>query len=477
MNRSRRGNILVNIDWITVAIYLILVFLGWINIYSATYNESHVSIFDISQKYGKQLIWIGAAIIIAIFTLIIDSKFYSSFAYVLYAVGILLLLSVLFFGIEVNASKSWFQIGDFRIQPVEFTKITVCLALARLLSDENFSFNKLSDIIRTAIIFALPIILIFLQNDTGSALMFFSFIFVLFRQGMNKVIFITSFALVVFFILALVIDLEILLIISLVLNIIGFTILNKHSNQKQIVFYTSLALAIASYILHKYTNIFVDKTLTLVLINTAAIALLMLVLFIIKKNKTILLFLTTIIGITIFVLSVDFVFNNVLQPHQQNRINDLLGISSDPLGAGYNVNQSKIAIGSGGLTGKGFLKGTQTKYNFVPEQSTDFIFCTIGEEWGFLGSSLVLFLFCFLILRLIFLSERQRSVFSRIYGYGVVSILFFHVAINIGMTIGLAPVIGIPLPFFSYGGSSLWAFTILLFIFIKLDSDRLQIFR
>ena len=335
----------------------------------------------------------------------------------------------------------------------------------------------MSDIIRTAIIFALPIILIFLQNDTGSALMFFSFIFVLFRQGMNKVIFITSFALVVFFILALVIDLEILLIISLVLNIIGFTILNKHSNQKQIVFYTSLALAIASYILHKYTNIFVDKTLTLVLINTAAIALLMLVLFIIKKNKTILLFLTTIIGITIFVLSVDFVFNNVLQPHQQNRINDLLGISSDPLGAGYNVNQSKIAIGSGGLTGKGFLKGTQTKYNFVPEQSTDFIFCTIGEEWGFLGSSLVLFLFCFLILRLIFLAERQRSVFSRIYGYGVVSILFFHVAINIGMTIGLAPVIGIPLPFFSYGGSSLWAFTILLFIFIKLDSDRLQIFR
>ena len=474
---GKRGNTLSNIDWTSIFIYLILVFLGWINIYSATYDESHVSIFDISQKYGKQLIRIGAAIVIASLTLIIDSKFFSSFAYVLYAVGIILLLSVLFFGIEVNASKSWFQIGDFRIQPVEFTKITVCLALARLLSNENFKFDKLSDIIKIIIIFTLPISFIFLQNDTGSALVFFAFIFVLFREGMNKVIFITAFSLILFFILALITNIELLLFISLALNVIGFTIINVRSYQRKIIFYTAIALAVISFILYRYTNIFSDKTLLLAIINTALMSLLMLVLFIIKKNKNIILFLSIIIGVAIFVLSVDFVFNNILQQHQQNRINELLGLSSDPLGIGYNVNQSKIAIGSGGLTGKGFLKGTQTKYNFVPEQSTDFIFCTIGEEWGLLGSSLVLFLFAFLILRLIFLAERQRSAFSRIYGYGLVSILFFHVAINIAMTIGLAPVIGIPLPFFSYGGSSLWAFTILLFIFLKLDSDRLQVFR
>ncbi len=477
MDRNRRGNILINIDWVSVFVYLVLVFLGWINIYSAVYDDTHISIFDISQRYGKQLIWIGAAFLIAIFVLIIDSKFYSSFAYLLYAIGILLLISVLFLGVEINASKSWFQIGDFRIQPVEFTKITVCLALARLISNEAFSFSKQNSLIKVFIIFFLPILFIFLQNDTGSALVFFAFIFMLYREGLNKVLFITSFAIVVLFILALVTNIEILLIISIILGIVGFLLNNNISYQSQIVFYTSLALSAVSLILHYYTNIFLEKTLTLIIINISLISLLMLILFFIKKNKNILLFLSVIIGVIVFILSVNYIFNNALQEHQQNRINELLGKNSDPLGVGYNVNQSKIAIGSGGFSGKGFLKGTQTKYNFVPEQSTDFIFCTIGEEWGFLGASLILFLFLFLILRIIHLAERQRSNFSRIYGYGLASILFFHVGVNIAMTIGLAPVIGIPLPFFSYGGSSLWAFTILLFIFIKLDSDRLQVFR
>jgi rod shape determining protein RodA len=230
-------------------------------------------------------------------------------------------------------------------------------------------------------------------------------------------------------------------------------------------------------VVYNYSDVFANKPINLILLNTAAIGFVMLVMFILKRNKNLALFFGIIIGVTIFVLSVDYLFNEVLQPHQQNRINELLGKNSDPLGVGYNVNQSKIAIGSGGFVGKGFLNGTQTKYNFVPEQSTDFIFCTIGEEWGFIGTTVVLGLFVFLILRLIYMAERQRSAFSRIYGYGVASVLFFHVAVNMGMTIGLAPVIGIPLPFFSYGGSSLWAFTVLLFIFVKLDSDRLQIFR
>lgn len=451
--------------------------MGWLNIYSAVYDDSHSSILDFTQKYGKQLMWIGASILIIFILLITDSKFYSAFAYPMYIIGIILLISVLFFGIEVNSSKSWFQIGDFRMQPVEFTKITICLALAQFLSSENFTFDNPRKVLRLILILGLPIILIFIQNDTGSALVFFAFIFVLFREGLNKVLFITAFALIALFILALLTELEYLLIIVLALGVIGCFITSKKSIQTQIIFYSFLLFAAISTVVYFNTTLFYDKLRLLIIINILAICLLMLIMYLIKHNKNYILFFSLILGVSVFVLSVDYIFNNFLQEHQQNRINGLLGKNDDPLGVDYNVNQSKIAIGSGGFTGKGFLNGTQTKYNFVPEQSTDFIFCTIGEEWGFMGSTVVLGLFLFLILRIIFLAERQRSKFSRIYGYGVASILFFHVIVNIGMTIGLAPVIGIPLPFFSYGGSSLWAFTIMLFIFIKLDSDRLQIFR
>jgi rod shape determining protein RodA len=477
METNRRGNILVNIDWTTVIIYMLLVFVGWINIYSAVFDDTHSSIFDFTQRYGKQLIWIGAAFVLIIVVLVIDSKFYSTFAYPFYVIGILLLISVLIFGVEVNSSRSWFEIGDFRMQPVEFTKISICLALAQFISSNGFSFNKSNKIFQLGVMMGIPVLLIFVQNDTGSALVFFAFVFVMFREGMNKALFITSFALIALFIMALVTNLEVLLIIITVAGVIGFLLSNSRGIINQIVLYTFLLFVILSIVVYNYSDIFTNKPINLILLNTAAIGCVMLVMFILKRNKNLALYFGIIIGVTIFVMSVDYLFNEVLQPHQQNRINELLGKNSDPLGVGYNVNQSKIAIGSGGFLGKGFLNGTQTKYNFVPEQSTDFIFCTIGEEYGFIGTTVVLGLFVFLILRIIYMAERQRSAFSRIYGYGVASVLFFHVAVNIGMTIGLAPVIGIPLPYFSYGGSSLWAFTVLLFIFVKLDSDRLQIFR
>jgi rod shape determining protein RodA len=363
------------------------------------------------------------------------------------------------------------------MQPVEFTKITICLALAQFLSNVRFSWNKPKFVLGLFGLLGLPVLLIFVQNDTGSALVFFAFVLVLFREGFNKVLFITSFVIVALFIFALVTNLEVLIISILVASMLGLMLTSGRNIRSQIIFYSFLLYASVSIVILNYTDVFANKPINLILINVGVVSVQMLIMYLIKKNKTLILFASLLIGVSTFVFSVDYLFYNVLQTHQQNRINELLGKNNDPLGVGYNVNQSKIAIGSGGFSGKGFLQGTQTKYNFVPEQSTDFIFCTIGEEWGFIGTTIVLSLYLFLILRIIFLAERQRSSFSRIYGYGVASILFFHVAVNIGMTIGLAPVIGIPLPFFSYGGSSLWAFTLLLFIFIKLDADRLQIFR
>lgn len=476
---TRTKNIYSNIDWITIIIYLLLIFLGWINVYSVVYDSSKpgVSIFDFSQRYGKQLLWIMISLFSIIVILLIDSKFYSSFAYILYAFAILLLIIVLFFGKEVKAAQAWIEIGGFRMQPVEFAKITVCLALARYLSNENFSFQKIKDVAIALLIMLLPVMFIFLQNDTGSALVFFSLIFVLYRQGLNTAIFITIFASIALFILALISNIEILLIIIYIITVLGYVFSNINNIRNQIVLYLFLFFTIISIIIYYYTDVFQDSLQIVILINIALMSVSWLILLFIKKEKNLFLSMCLLVGIVVFTLSVDYLFNNVLQVHQQNRINELLGKNSDPLGVGYNVNQSKIAIGSGGLIGKGFLKGTQTKFNFVPEQSTDFIFCTIGEEWGLVGTTFIIILFVILIIRIILLAERQRSLFSKLYGYGVASIFFFHIAINIAMTVGLAPVIGIPLPFFSYGGSSLWAFTILLFIFIKLDSDRLQVFR
>jgi len=416
----QRNTILANLDWITISLYFALVLIGWINIYAAVYNELYSSIFDMSQNYGKQLIWIGTSVFLGLVIIIIDAKFFSTFSFPIYLLMMLLLFGVLVAGKEIAGSRSWFQIGSFSLQPSEFAKFATALALAKLLSPNEINTQRLQTRILAAIIITVPAFLILLQGDTGSALVFGAFVLVLFREGLSGKLILLGLAVTILFFLALVFNKFIL---------IGLLATN------------------AALVLYLYKNL---------------------------RKKWIL-----IIGLFImasgYVFSVDYAFENVLQDHHKKRINVLLGIETDIRGAGYNVHQSKIAIGSGGFTGKGFLKGTQTKFDFVPEQSTDFIFCTIGEEWGFIGSLVLTGLFLSLLIRIIFLAERQRSKFSRIYGYGVAAVIFFHFAVNIGMTIGLFPVIGIPLPFVSYGGSSLWGFTILLFIFLRQDSVRLEL--
>ena len=416
----QQRSIFDGIDWVLVLLYLTLVFMGWLNIYAAVFNEDAQSIFDTTQRYSKQLIFIGLSVFVALVILLIDGKFYRTFAVPIYAINMLLLVVVLFTAKEVAGARSWIDIGPLKLQPAEFAKSATALALAAFLSGINTRMQDLQTKVIAGVILAIPAALILLQNDTGSMLVFGAFALVLYREGLSG-------------------------------NI--------------------LLLGLAFAVLFIFSLLFTPLTMLIILGSIGLIA------FLFQRKKTWKLglgiggILVVLMG---FVYSVDYLFNNVLEPHQQVRINVLLGKEDDPKGAGYNVNQSKIAIGSGGFAGKGFLKGTQTKYDFVPEQTTDFIFCTVGEEWGFLGTFVVIALFTALILRILYISERQRSAFTRIYGYCVASIFLFHFMINIGMTIGLMPVIGIPLPFFSYGGSSLLGFTILLFIFIKLDGYRLQ---
>ena len=430
------NSIFYGVDRVTLLVYVILVFMGWLNIYAAVYNEEHQNIFDTTQKYGMQLIWIGGATIIAFSILLIDANFYTVFAYGFYGFFILANILVLFLGREVKGSHSWYRFGKFGIQPAEFMKFATNLALAKFLSNQNIVVNqqfrlRLKDLIKNykntifALLFIiLPLILIIkLQNETGLAIVFIAFIVVLYREGLS----------------------------------VGFLIFGLLA---AILFVMALVVTNTSGLL-----------ITLAVIAASAF------LFIRRSRRNLIIVFLVYVSAAGVVLGTNYVYNH-LEAHQKTRIDVLLGRGTvDLKKEGYNVNQAKIAIGSGGFLGKGYLQGTQTKYDFVPEQDTDFIFCTVGEEWGFVGSTVVIFLELFLILRLIFLAERQRSDFSRIYGYGVASVLFFHLAVNIGMTIGLMPVIGIPLPFFSYGGSSLWSFTILLFIFIKLDANRLLILR
>ena len=418
MNNQR--SLFFNVDWIVILTFLTLCTIGWFNIHSAVFNPEKPDILSLETNYGKQLIYILSAIVIGFFILLMDSKFFNVFSPVFYGITIILLILVLVVGRNVGGNQAWIPLGSFRLQPSEFAKFSTCLLLARFLSGTNVKPNDLSSLLVCAGIIGLPMFLIILQPDAGSTLVFFSLIFVLYREGFSPYYLIGAGVLITLFILTLLIN-PFYLIAGLVL--------------------------IAAYLI--YRN---------------------------KRNKEFII--TVIIGFVIsivFIFSVNFLYQNVLKPHQKVRIDEWLGITKDLKGIGYNVNQSKIAIGSGGLTGRGYLQGTQTKYDFVPEQSTDFIFCTIGEEWGFVGSVTVIGIYLFLLLRIINIAERQRSSFSRIYGYGVASIIFFHFFINIGMTIGLIPVIGIPLPLLSYGGSSLWSFTILLFILLKFDSNRMGI--
>lgn len=468
---TRKNSIWSNLDWITIGLYFLLVILGWFNIYSAVFNEDQHEVFSFSTRYGRQLIWIIAAVAIILVTMIIDSKFYSAFSMPIYGFVILLLIAVLIFGVKVNGARSWFVIGSIRIQPAEFAKFATSLALAKFMSQYNFNPKKFKSLAAFALISFLPAVLILLQNDAGSALVFMVFFLVYFREGMPAIYLMSGLLAVVLFVLSLLYDNYVVLIVLEVLSLLSFYMLRRNI---KMMLYASGVLLVLNLLFWQLTIRFlpavsITYSLFLALVLTSIWYLTRIYKY---KLREMYLVLGILFASIAYTYSVDYVFNNVLDNHQQRRINHLLGIESDPYGAGYNVNQSKIAIGSGGAYGKGYLQGTQTKFRFVPEQSTDFIFCTVGEEWGFLGSIVVLGLFLFLMLRLVFLAERQKSVFSRVFGYAVASIIFFHVSINVGMTIGLAPVIGIPLPFFSYGGSSLWGFTFLLFIFLKLDTSR-----
>jgi len=418
---NREDNISNQIDWFTIILYFGIVFLGWLNIYAAVYDESlNQNIFDFSLNSGKQLIWIASSIILIVLIFSLDYKFYDTFGFVVFGGIMLLLVFVLLFGKEVAGSKSWFEIGSFRLQPSEFAKFATALAVAKFASRPGKRVEKLSTQLVLGVIIAIPPVLIILQGDTGTALVYSAFVLVLFREGMSPVPLILGSSVAAIFILTLLIT-NVFLYIG-ILSIVTLLVLLYRKNLKRII---------------------------LVIIGASIVS-------------------GSIRG-------VDFFISDVLKPHQQNRIKALINPEADPLGYGWNVTQSKIAIGSGGMFGKGFLEGTQTKFDFVPEQSTDFIFCTIGEEHGWIGSLILIGLFLTLLLRVVYIAERQKWTFARVYGYSVACILFFHFAVNIGMTIGLFPVIGIPLPFFSYGGSSLWSFTILLFILIKLDSHRMQV--
>ena len=415
-----------NIDWLTLVLYLGCVTMGWLNVYAAVYSpEDHTSLFDMTTNAGKQMMWIGTTLILVTCILVINHKFFDSFAYLFYVFMILMLVLVLFVGTNINGSRSWFKFGGFSLQPAEFAKVATALALAKYLDVPGMNLSKQKDLLRIGSIILLPCILILASNETGSTLVFASFVIMLYREGLPGWMPALGIAVVVLFVLALMFP-------------------------KLYIFAGVVALfGLLVWLMPRY-NRTTSNLISMALVGA---------------------------GMMVLVTGVDFFVNNILQKHQRNRIKVLVDPTIDPLGVGWNVTQAKIAIGSGRLQGKGFLEGTQTKFDFVPEQSTDFIFCTIGEEHGFIGSLVVIALFIGLITRLVILSEKQRSKFARVYGYCVAGIIFFHVMINIGMTIGLMPVIGIPLPFFSYGGSSLWSFSILLFIFLKLDSRRTALMR
>ncbi|MCD7972789.1 MAG: rod shape-determining protein RodA [Candidatus Azobacteroides sp.] len=477
----RTSSLWKRVDWFTILLYTILVFAGWLSIYAASYNFDNASIFSFSECSGKQLVWIGCAFLISFILLMIGDRLYDMFAYPIYILLILILIATIFLAPEIKGSRSWLVLGPISFQPAEFAKFSTSLALAKLFSSYNFVLFNTKNILRTAIIVFLPFVCIILQKETGSALVYSSFLLVLYRQGMPGMILFSVFCAVVFFVLGIKYgDVlwweytpagEFMVFLLVILLSIGMLIVfEKDIKAARNVFLVTLVAFVVTWIL-SYFHI----SFNYVYIGTgilAAMSLYLIFLFLQTKAKNYLLIFVFALASIGFLYSVDYVFDNILEHHQRMRIKVTLGMEEDLRGAGYNVNQSKIAIGSGGLVGKGFLNGTQTKLKYVPEQDTDFIFCTIGEEEGFAGSVLVLLLFLVLILRLIFLSEQQRTVFARVYGYCVASILFFHVAINVGMVIGLTPVIGIPLPFFSYGGSSLWAFTILLFIFLRLDAAK-----
>ena len=467
----RRINIWANLDKLTILLFLILAIMGWFNIYAAVYNEERTGMLDMSQRYGKQFLWIIIAIVTGIFTLIIDNRFYLFFAWAIYILLIATLVLVLVFGAEISGAKSWFEFNWFSLQPSEFAKFGTALALAGYMNARKQDITKRKTLIAAAGIIMLPAFLTALQPDIGSTVVFLALFLPLFREGMSPYIFLVGFlALILFFLTLLINEFYLSLGLTFIALLVAWAATRKW---KPVIAGAGILLIIGGilFALNHYLFKYFDSA-AIVLIAVFISGIIFAWHFYIRKATAALTVYLFLIGSLVFVNTIDYTFDNLLKQHHRDRIDILLGKKSDPHGIEYNINQSIISIGSGGLTGKGYLQGTQTKYKFVPKQSSDFIFCTIGEEWGFLGSMVVIGLYLFLLLRLIFLAERQRSLFSRVFGYGVASVLFTHIFINIGMAIGLVPVIGIPLPFFSYGGSSLWSFTLMLFVFLRLDISR-----
>lgn len=406
-------------DWLSILIYTLLVFIGWVNIYSASLADTSTSLLDLDQIYGKQLLWIILSVFLIIIVLSIESKFYERFSSIIYIISLFSIIGLFFFGKTINGATSWYAIGGFTLQPSEFAKVATALALAKFVSDIQTNIRKVSDQLKAFVIIALPALIILPQPDAGSAMVYAAFFFPLYREGLSGVYLAIGFVGVLTFVLTLLFGPWYVTIAALLIGVISY---------------------------------FMKK----------------------RRRPSVIAYLTMVLMAAALSFSVSYIFDNIFEQRHRDRFNIVLGKEVDDRGIGYNTNQSEIAIGSGGWLGKGWTEGTQTKGNFVPEQHTDYIFSTVGEEWGFLGSSVVVILFVLLMARILYLAERQKSQFNRVYGYSLAGILFVHFAVNIGMVIGVFPTVGIPLPFFSYGGSGLWGFTILLFIFIKLDAERMS---
>ncbi len=481
MYPTEKNRIWKSLDWPVLLVYVVLCVIGCLSIYGASYEFGQTSLFDMAQRSGKQFMWMLLAFFIGITILLTDSNKFFSWSFFLYISLMVLMFATIFLAHDIKGSRSWLVLGPVNMQPAEFAKVATALAISRVMGSYTFNIKRPNDIYLVALVLFVPFALTLLQRETGSALVFLSLMLMMYREGMPGVILFLIVCMISFFIIGIRFGDTLILthtslgqfsVLLLVLTLVCVMLLNYRNDVRafRYVLFGNLSVILIGLLINLVGVQFNLCWLQLSLLLLSCVYLV--IQSLVRRTSTYLLIGLFIVGSAAFLYATDYVFDNILEPHQQMRIKVLLGTEQDLGGAGYNVNQSKIAIGSGGFFGKGFLNGTQTKLKYVPEQDTDFIFCTVGEEQGFFGSVIVLGLYLFLLIRLLQMAERQRSPFSRIYGYCVVSILFFHYLVNVGMVLGLVPVIGIPLPFLSYGGSSLWAFTILLFIFVRLDADR-----
>ena len=476
------GSLVKSVDWLTICIYLALIVLGWISVCGASYDFGDVNLISFETRAGKQLLWMGCSLGLGFILLMLEDKLFDWFAYLFYIGMMLLLLITPFSAEEIKGSLSWIKLGPVSLQPAEFAKFATALALAKLMNVYGFTMERLKYSLPAVAMVLLPMVLIILQKETGSALVFLAFFLMLYREGMPGSILFSGICAVVYFVVGIRFGHEMMpdgctsigeFFVLLLITIFSASLVHVYCKKKEVV-RNILVYGVGSAVLALLFSLYIVPFNVVWFLLIESVAVIVYLIYCSIQKRIVSYFYISLFAIASvgFLYSAGYVFDNILKPHQQVRIEVVLGMKEDLAGAGYNVNQSKIAIGSGGLTGKGFLNGTQTKLKYVPEQDTDFIFCTVGEEQGFVGASVVLLLFMTLILRLISLAERQHTRFGRVYGYSVMSIFFFHLFVNVGMVLGLTPVIGIPLPFFSYGGSSLWGFTILLFVFLRIDASR-----